>query len=705
MPRASGLITLRPRRDERWRGGGNTPGGFCPRRQSAYICEVRAVRCTPHNWNIKLKKDGQTTIGQAGSRARRTAHGDGAAAQNAKPFVIPEVKEWKGGDGHFVPDGGMRITYRDDALHDAAQAMADGWTAVTGTRPAVVKGRAGRGDVQLLADGRMDDAEEYAIDIADRVTVRAGDTAGFRWGTSTLLQMMETCGGRLPRGEVRDEPDYAMRGLVLDCGRKFIPLAYLRDLVRVMAYHKMNVLHLHLNDNGFKQYFGNDWDKTYAAFRLECDTYPGLAARDGHYTKREFAELQRWAAAQGVEIIPEIDVPAHSLAFSHYRDGLGSETYGKDHLDLANPATREFVDALFAEYLGGDDPVFTGPRVHIGTDEYSNSDPAVVEQFRAFTDHYIDLVESYGKQACVWGALTHAAGETEVKSEDVVMYAWNNAFADPAAMAAEGYSLVSIPDWQTYIVPAATYYHDYLDTRDLYDNWSPAHVGGTVFEEGDEAIVGGMFAVWNDHVGNGISVGDIHHRLYPALQTIAVKTWNAHPTIPYQEFETMRRTLSEAPGVNRLGRIAKGEKTIRLPGVEAGGTTGVECVGYPYTVSFDLVAEEEARGTVLFSSADAVFYLSDPVAGMFGFTRDGYLNTFNFRPYPGEKMHIDICGDSISTTLKVNGQVVERLDVQRRYYNAGRDSMNYVRTLVFPLQRAGAFKSKVTNLEISNFIK
>ena len=66
-------------------------------------------------------------------------------------------------------------------------------------------------------------------------------------------------------------------------------------------------------------------------------------------------------------------------------------------------------------------------RVHIGTDEYSNKKQDVVEKFRAFTDHYIRFVEGFGKQACVWGALTHAKGETPVKSENVLMSAWYNA--------------------------------------------------------------------------------------------------------------------------------------------------------------------------------------------------------------------------------------------------------------------------------------
>ena len=168
---------------------------------------------------------------------------------------------------------------------------------------------------------------------------------------------------------------------MMDCGRKFIPMAYMRDLVKMMSYYKMNVLQVHLNDNGFKQFFGHDWNKTYAAFRLECETFPGLTARDGYYTKREFVDFQLDAAARCVEIIPEIDAPAHTLAFSHYKPELGSKEYGMDHLDLFNPETYTFMDALFKEYLEGEEPVFRGPRVHIGTDEYSNKKKDVVEKF------------------------------------------------------------------------------------------------------------------------------------------------------------------------------------------------------------------------------------------------------------------------------------------------------------------------------------
>ena len=365
-----------------------------------------------------------------------------------KPFVVPELKSWSAGEGTFVPGEELRIAVPsgDAELLRVAGMLAADWETLLGYSPEVVSGKGGRGDIilEVKKDRSLDKAsggsdEAYSLDISDRVRISGPAVKGVYWGTQTLLQMADgSADGSLPRGRIEDWPDYGIRGFMMDCGRKYIPMSYLRKLSRIMAYYKMNTLQIHLNDNGFKQYFGGDWDRTYAAFRLECDTYPGLTARDGHYTKAEFIDFQEESADMFVEIIPEIDVPAHSLALTRYMPEIGSQEYGMDHLDLFKPETYGFVDALFKEYLEGDRPVFRGPRVHIGTDEYSNKDQEVVEQFRHFTDHYIRLVESYGKQAVVWGALTHADGETPVKSEGVLMNAWYNGYADPVQMRRDG---------------------------------------------------------------------------------------------------------------------------------------------------------------------------------------------------------------------------------------------------------------------------
>ena len=632
--------------------------------------------------------------------------GKADAANNKKPFVIPELQEWRGAQGMFTPTATSRIVYtgKDPSVARVANQFAEDYELMFGRRMQVVQGRAAAGDFvfSLSSDSRLGE-EGYTMKITDRVTVTAPKSKGLYWATRTLLQLTEQQGNQaLPKGAARDYPDYAIRGFMMDCGRKFIPMSMLRDYVKMMAYYKMNTFQIHLNDNAFKQYYNHDWSKTYSAFRLECETYPGLTARDGYYTKKEFIALQQLADSLGVEIIPEIDVPAHSLALTQYKPEIGSEEYGMDHLDLFKPETYEFVDALFREYLEGCNPVFTGKRVHIGTDEYSNKKQDVVEKFRAFTDHYIRFVEGFGKQACVWGALTHAKGETPVKSENVLMSAWYNGYADPKEMIKQGYDLISIPDGYLYIVPAAGYYYDYLNTKSLYEKWTPAQIGKAVFEEKDPNILGGMFAVWNDHVGNGISNKDIHHRVYPALQTLAVKMWTGKQvTTPYDSFNEQRNLLSEAPGVNQLGRIGKAPGLVyEQAAVTPNRTLPYREIGYNYLVSFDIKGADEAKGTELFRSPDAVFYLSDPISGMLGFARDGYLNTFNYRIMPGEHATVGISGDNRVTRLHINGKIVEELNIQKRFYNGGKDSMNYVRTLVFPLQETGNFKSQITNLKV-----
>ena len=609
--------------------------------------------------------------------------------------------------------------------------LAADYKLLTGRELSVVKGSGKAGDIVLQLDKKATSLgkEGYKLSVGEQAVVSAHTLQGAFWATQTLLQLAEQSdNGAMPKGEAVDIPQYEMRGFMIDCGRKFFPMDYLRKLVKIMAYYKMNTLQVHLNDNGFRQYFDNDWSKTQAAFRLESDTYPGLAAKDGSYSKQEFIDMQILAEQNYVEVIPEIDVPAHSLAFTHYKPEIGSKEYGMDHLDLFNPETYKFVDGLFREYLEGENPVFRGKRVHIGTDKYSNAKKEVVEKFREFTDHYIRFVESFGKQAMCWGALTHAKGDTPVKSENVIMNCWYNGYANPRDMKEQGYQLVSIPDGFLYIVPAAGYYYDYLNCNYLYDHWTPALIGNQKFDEQDPSILGGMFAVWNDHAGKGISVKDVHHRVFPAMQTLAVKCWSGKlRELPYAEFDKQRKMLSEAPGVNELALYGVEQREIYAADeLKAGSELPHEEIGYDYTITFTLEGAAEQKGTELLRSGNAVFYLSDPESGQLGFEREGYLNKFNFRVPQTGKVEIKIQGNNKMTRLYVDGRLRQELGPLTLYamkpnelvgfqngdknawkpvmYNPG-TKMYYQRTLVFPLRKAGDFKSRISNFKVFNYLK
>ena len=484
------------------------------------------------------------------------------AEVNQKPRIIPELTSWTGAEGWLSLSG--RYVVLSDGLLQVAATFACDYQQLTGQPMKRRHGHPRHGDIVFVS--KKHDTmplEGYQLSTDKRsVEISSPSPRGAFWATRTLLQMLATQAEspsmkensksvpQLPCGKAIDIPQYSLRGFLFDVGRKYIPMDYLRQLVRLMGFYKMNTLQLHLNDNGFKKYFDNDWLKTQAAFRLQCDTYPGLTATDGSYTKQEFIELQLLAEENGVEIIPEIDSPAHSLAFTHYRPDLASAEYGMDHLDLGNPDVYTFMDGLFREYLSGSPlspPVFRGPRVCIGTDEYSNARQEVVEQFRAYTDHYLALVEHYGKQPTLWGALTHARGTTPVRHEGVLMNCWYNGYAEPDSMRSLGYQLVSIPDGLVYIVPKAGYYYDYLNCEYLYANWTPAIIGNKHFAEQDPQIEGGMFALWNDIPDPTITIADLHDRIAPALRVMAAKTWTGQMvSMPYNDFVETEKALQLA---------------------------------------------------------------------------------------------------------------------------------------------------------------
>lgn len=643
-------------------------------------------------------------------------------ATNLKPFVVPELTQWQGGEGQMQPSG--QIVVASPALRSMGQTFCDDYTLLTGRQMSIATGnKAKAGDIVLrLKKDKALGTEGYRMTIGTTCDITAATPKALYWGLQTVLQLSEQQPS-LPCGSTVDKPQYAIRGFMLDVGRKFVPMPYIKKLARIMAYYKMNTLQLHLNDNGFKQYFDDDWMQTPSAFRLECDTYPGLAAKDGHYTKAEFRTLVNEAAAQFVDIIPEIDAPGHVLAFTQYKPSLASEKYGMDHFDIFNPEVYTFMDNLFKEYLSGKAPVFAGKYVHIGTDEYSNATQELKEKFRAYTDRYLALIESYGKSPMVWGALSHADGTTPVRQKGVTMGLWSNDMADPVEMKRQGWKMISMTDWQTYIVPIADYYHDYLPLDNLYNTWTPRVFRNVTLEENDPCIVGGMFALWNDIYGNGITVADMHDRIFPVLQVIADKTWTAAlTTLPFDLFEQKKGLLSEAPGVNEMGRT---KAPMSLNEVKAGHNLGlpVSEVGFGHRITFTVDCKAEAKGTVLFYGPQSTFFLADPVTGRLGYQREDYLDTFNYTlPTEGE-VELTIETTPAATTLYVNGVKRETLAEQRLYvidkeksrYDKMPNvktlphvwqpttSMRYLRALFFPLQKAGAFKSNVKHLNVESF--
>lgn len=643
-----------------------------------------------------------------------------AVGQNV-PQVIPALQQWKSAKGKLVlPEKGKVIISPDEAkeLKEGAEILVQDLKDMFGWDYRVVTGEKEKGAV-CLALGKPDKTlgeEGYRMDVRSEVTIEAPTSKGVFWGTRTLLQMIHNQPEGLMKGRATDFPLYPNRGFMIDVARKFFTMDFLRDYVKILSFYKLNELQVHLNDNGFVQFFGNDWNKTYAAFRLESERFPGLTAKDGSYTKEEFRDFQLMAARYGINVIPEIDVPAHSLSFTHYNPRLAADKkeYGMDHLDLYKQEVYDFVDTLFDEYLSGETPVFVGPEVHIGTDEYNRKES---EQFRHFTNHYLDFVSKYGKTPRLWGSLNVMKGNTPVDLKGKVVSAWNYDWMDVQTCLDAGAKVVNLCDGLLYLVPAAHYYYDYLNYQWLYENWMPEMMRpeDPKMTVRHPNFLGAMLAVWNDHVGNGISQQDVHCRTFPGLQMVCEKMWKGEnkDKVPFEQFMALCATTPEAPGVNLLAKVDKRTeltetgKEVTLSGTEA-VTTEVDEIGYPYAVEFELCPDSAPNiDAILFKGPHSEFVSNWQNTGKFAFRRDGYEFVFHsYRLPAGQWTKIRIEGDAKGTSLFVDGQLQERLEGRvSEHYNEvhkRKDRIWYQETLIFPLKQLGdarmGFKGKVRNL-------
>ena len=228
-------------------------------------------------------------------------------------------------------------------------------------------------------------------------------------------------------------------------------------------------------------------------------------------------------------------------------------------------------------------------------------------------------------------------------------------------------------------------------------------------------MLGAMFAVWNDRVGNGVSQQDVHVRTFPALQLLSDKLWKGENAdhVPYSDFERLCKNTPEAPGVNLLAQVKEKtaltspEQEVCLTGNDSVSTVIPE-IGYPYAVEFEICPDPTSYAdAVLFKGPHSEWIVNWHNTGKFAFRRDGYEMIFHdYRLPAGEWTKVRVEGDVEGTSLYINGELKERLQGRvRQVYNqkAKRiDSCWYRETLIFPLKQIGdphiGFKGKLKNV-------
>ncbi|MES2915291.1 MAG: family 20 glycosylhydrolase [Pseudomonadota bacterium] len=224
--------------------------------------------------------------------------------------------------------------------------------------------------------------EGYRLSISRQgLGVAVGGPAGLHHACITLLILRETCGGRLPCGVITDAPRFGWRGQHLDCARHFFGVEFILRLLDLMALLKLNRFHWHFaDDEAFRLEVETQprlWQRT--AFRGEGELVPGVFGggirAGGSYTRADVARVLARAKALQIEVLPEIEVPAHSHAMIKAVPGLrdpgdnGEEISIQGYLDnIVNPAVPATWDVLLplAREVAG---LFPMAMLHLGADE------------------------------------------------------------------------------------------------------------------------------------------------------------------------------------------------------------------------------------------------------------------------------------------------------------------------------------------------
>jgi len=483
---------------------------------------------------------------------------------DVKQWVTPALQQWQAGEGTFMLDSNARIVVpagASESARFAADELSRSLVVVGAPKLKVVTGKAKAGDLVLeLGDPGVAQAspEAYSLDISDRVTVRATGDAGLFYGTQSVLQMLKYDKARrsLPQGHAADWPNYGMRTMMVDIGRKYYEVNQLDALMREMAWLKLNTLQLHFND--------------WPAFRLNSPKYPGLAAEQS-YDRADVAHLEATAKRYHITIIPEIDMPAHAVALTDYRPSLGfkcealrrsdwlDRAAGENAkgrawvIDITREENREWMNGLLEEFI----PWFSGPYFHIGGDEYNYDKdktqcPELVQAAKDRGlqypgDVFVDwinatdkVVRAHGKTTMIWNWWRFKDDQTSIQpNTDIVIEAWNSPRLQ--GILADGYKVLISPEDKLYVVPGIANFdgsgYGVVDTKAVYENWP--------LEKGDQ-VLGYATALWADAAETRTDQFMLGHA-YEPMAVMAERQWSDKGSATFLQFLTRLNRTSAAP--------------------------------------------------------------------------------------------------------------------------------------------------------------
>ncbi|MFI5194861.1 MAG: beta-N-acetylhexosaminidase [Chitinophagales bacterium] len=324
------------------------------------------------------------------------------AANETGIHIIPEPVRVTEKPGQFILDQkvSLQMTAEDRSLSETAQWFRTQLAQVTGISIPEKKSDGRTIQLHLITDGSKSNlgSEGYHLTVSPSgISLSANSAAGIFYGMQTILQLLPENANasegkkslNLPCADITDYPRFGWRGLMLDVSRHFFSKQEVERYLDEMVMYKFNTLHLHLSDDqGWRIEIKSLPQLTrVGAWRVKRtggwgESLPALAqepATDGgFYTQEDMREIVRYAQVRHVTILPEIDIPAHSLALIAsypnlsctqlpYSVNAGFKTPVRDDnaLCIGNDSVYLVLDKIFTELAA----IFPSEYIHIGGDE------------------------------------------------------------------------------------------------------------------------------------------------------------------------------------------------------------------------------------------------------------------------------------------------------------------------------------------------
>ena len=331
-------------------------------------------------------------------------------AQNNPINLIPQPVEMQQSAGSYTLSKATTISFNKPEARKVADMLTQKLNTSTGFSLAAQQGKSGMIQLNLNdAPNTQLGNEGYVLEATTKgVVITANQAGGLFYGMQTLVQLLPkeieskkvaTANWAIPSVKITDYPRFGWRGIMLDVSRNFFKKEDVKTYINQLAQLKYNTFHWHLtDDNGWRIEIKSLPKLTsVGAWRVprtghfgdRADPKPGEAATDGgFYTHEDIKEIIQYAQDRNITIVPEIDVPGHSMAAiaaypelsctkdpntkvnsgTNFSDWYGNGTFKMKVENALNPSDEkvyEFLDKVFTEVA----MLFPNPYIHVGGDE------------------------------------------------------------------------------------------------------------------------------------------------------------------------------------------------------------------------------------------------------------------------------------------------------------------------------------------------